>query len=113
MMDYIRNFEWNGWLGICLYWLPLAFCVYGYSVETWIDFRKDIRMRAAAIDPGYYQPGLTVGTLISHVIMTVVPIVNLFAAIFDLAPDVFGRFISLVEKVFDQPLVPRRKRLPE
>lgn len=35
---------------------------------------------------------------------------NLLAACFDLAPKMLGRFFEWIGRVFDQPLVPRRKK---
>ncbi len=49
-----------------------------------------------------YRPTDTVGTLIGRAFVSFLPVANLWAAMFDLAPDVF-------ERVFNQPLVPEDK----
>jgi hypothetical protein len=108
----------TNWLGVLLYWLPLAFCVYGYTLRIWYRYRSDYNKREAAeriqkgeIEGrtfGTYIPSLTVGSIIGYALLCIIPVANLFAAIFDVAPKVFRGLIEFLEKVFSQPLVPRR-----
>lgn len=104
MLDYIMNFEWNGWIGIGLYWVPLAFCVFGYTMRTAQNYMKDKEAREKKGE--YYHPTDTVGTLIGRAIVSVVPVANLWAAMFDVAPKVFSRLLDAIERIFSQPLVP-------
>lgn len=53
-----------------------------------------------------YVPTDTVGAVIGRVVVSWLPVGNLWAALFDLGPEVFGRFFTWVGRVFDQPLVP-------
>ena len=106
MKDWLLNYWANPWIATGLYWLPLAVCVVGYFARTWRNFRKDRHERDTA---SYYRPTDTVGTLIGRGIVSVVPIANLLAAAFDLAPEMLGKFIDKIAKVFDQPLVPKRR----
>jgi hypothetical protein len=110
MIDYVMNFEWNGWLGILLFWMPGALCAYGYTVRTWVNYRKDLDNREKE---KFYHPTDTIGTLLGRSIMTILPVGNLFAAAFDVGPEVFRRFFEWIGKVFDQPLVPQKKRATE
>lgn len=104
MIDWALNLWANKWIAFGLYWLPLAFCAFGYVTRTARNFARD---RRARIMPGvYYYPTDTLGTLIGRGIVTVIPFANLCAAIFDLGPEVFGRFIDALGRVFSQPLVP-------
>lgn len=97
----------TGWLGLLLYWLPLAVCLIGYVVRTWRNYQKDITARAT---DSIYIPTDTIGTLIGRGLVTILPVTNLLAACFDLAPKMLGRFFEWIGRVFDQPLVPRRKK---
>lgn len=102
---------WNSWIAALLYWLPMALCAYGYTARTSRQIAKDraSRAKAASDERGFYLPSITVGSLVGYAALTVAPIANLFAAIFDVAPDVFHGFIRLCDRVFNVPLVPDRK----
>lgn len=107
ILNYVYTFQWNGWLAIGLYWLPLSFCAYGYSVRT---FRRYVADRKLRETPGaHYHPKETLGTLIGRALVTVLPIANLWASAFDLAPKIFSHFFETLAKIFDQPLVPDTK----
>ena len=101
--------------GILLFWAPLAFCAFGYTIRTAANVRKDMVDRTAceaALARGEhasYVPTDTIGTLIGRGIATICPLVNLWAALFDLGPDIFGTFFKHLGEVFNQPLVPKRK----
>lgn len=104
MFDMITDFQFNSTLGLLLYWLPLAFCCYGYLLRTHRNYQKD---KAKREEPGaYYLPTDTLGTLIGRGLVSVIPVANLLAAVFDLGPEVFERFIKRLEVMFGMPLVP-------
>lgn len=107
MIDWVIALRWNGMLALCLYWMPLAMCAYGYTLRTHSDYRKEVARRDKP--GGHYFPELTVGVLVGRAFVTAAPIANLFAAIFDVAPGVFGDFFRWIGRVFDMPLVPKRK----
>lgn len=104
MFDYIMSFEWNGWIGITLYWVPFGFCVFGYTLRTINNYLNDKARRE--LKGNYYVPTDRVGSLIGRALVSVIPVANLWAAMFDLAPKIFGRLLDVVEAVFSQPLVP-------
>src|ERR1041385_6372219 len=105
MKDWVLHYWANVWIAIGLYWLPLAICCVGCIARTWQNFRKD---RQARDSEKYYHPTDTVGTLIGRGIVSVIPVANLCAAAFDLAPEMLSGFIARIAKIFDQPLVPKR-----
>jgi hypothetical protein len=117
----ILAFDFTSYMGLYLYWLPLSLCTYGYLVRTWVNYQKDVKQRSLAVvvqiegkegirsySPSYH-PTDTIGTLIGRLFVTVTPVVNLWGAAFDVAPKVFGSLFDFIEKVFNQPLVPRNK----
>ncbi len=107
-MDFLQSWAlriWSdAWLAGLLYWLPLGFCAVGYIARTARNFATDRRER---VRPGaFYRPTDTLGSLIGRALVTMLPVGNLLAAIFDLSPEVFGKFFEWIGKVFNQPLVP-------
>ena len=110
----------TGWMGLFLYWLPLSLCVVGYTIRTFENFHKDIEARERYLNylnakkneepfvnaNSYYTPTDTIGTLIGRALVSLMPVANLWAGIFDVSPRMFSRLISLVEKTFNIPLVP-------
>lgn len=110
MIDWLKDIAtwWTtGLLGMLLYWLPAAFCVAGYTMKSWGDYRRDIKARDADT---YYHPSITVGTLIGRAVLSAVPVANLIAGIFDVAPHVFGNFLDWLGRVFSVPLVKARPK---
>ncbi len=112
-MEWILAFEFTGMMGILLYWLPASLCFYGYTVRTWLNYQKDVKERErdtqAKPTCSSYCPTDTVGTLVGRGLVTVCPVANLWAASFDIAPKLFATFFDWVGKVFNTPLVPRRR----
>ena len=102
---------WNSWIALVTYWLPMALCAFGYTMRTVYKTKHDLNERAEAPKRQYgtYIPSVTIGTLVGYVLLTVTPIANLFAAIFDVAPIVFRVFFEWCARVLDVPLVPKRK----
>lgn len=111
MIDSILGFEFNSTLGVILYWIPLSFCVYGYSVRSFVNYQADvIGIRKKELgEHSHYAQQETIGSLIGRGLVTFIPVVNIWGAIFDLAPETFGRFINLMSRVFNQPLVREKK----
>ena len=122
LRTWMMAFDFTGWMGFSLYWLPLSICAYGYTVKTWLNYQKDVATRekseaeysAAETDAGrrgatYYSPTDTIGTLIGRGLAATLPVVNLWAACFDVAPKLFESLFKWFGRVFDQPLVPKRK----
>lgn len=104
MIESLLASPFTSTLGLVLYWLPLAFCGYGYLLRTHRNYQNDKKKRE---EPGaYYSPTDKVGTLIGRGLVSVLPVANLCAAVFDLAPEVFCRLIGRLESLFNIPLVP-------
>jgi hypothetical protein len=105
---------WNSWIALVTNWLPGALCAYGYLLRSIYKIRQDKAKRQEAESGeklnAYYLPGITVGSLVGYFVLTITPIANLFAAIFDVAPGLFRRFFDWCARVLDVPLVPKRKK---
>lgn len=116
MTETIRIFcvdtmTFNSWLGIMLYWAPLGFCMVGYTIRTFRNVQDDIRRRRTQ---GFgYSPTDTIGTLIGRALVTLVPVANLWAGLFDLGPTVFQKLYDWLGDTFNQPLVPPKKKQGE
>ena len=118
MIDSILSYWANPWIAFFLYWLPLSLCTVGYTLRTFENYYKDVTNRdeyekEKSKNPesmaAYYSPTDTIGTLIGRAIVTIVPICNLWASVFDISPRLFGKLIRQIELIFNQPLVPKRK----
>jgi hypothetical protein len=121
-----NSLSFTSWVGILLYWTPLSLCVVGYTWRTIVNINRDIKERnttalavkenlairagslKAPLKSELYFPTDTLGDLIGRALVTVIPVANLWAAIFDVAPKMFGKVFHWIGEVFDQPLVPRK-----
>lgn len=137
-VSYLLSFWMTGWLGLLLYWLPLSLCVFGYTLRTAENFQKDLIERDKVLNyemklkelegdvdaldrlyssvrienekyATYYSPTDRIGTLIGRVLVSIIPIANLWAGMFDISPRLFSRLIERIEIIFDTPLVPSNK----
>lgn len=116
----IDTAQFNSILGICLYWAPMSLCVIGYTLRTARNLRKDLITRRKCKENwlsgnpegrslmcmDYYAPTDTVGTLIGRAFVSIMPVANIWAAMFDVAPALFGKLFDYITTVFNQPLVP-------
>jgi hypothetical protein len=99
------------------YAAPTMLCAFGYIRRSYNDIQRDKRDLAKSLDQetkggsSYYQPTITVGTLIGRAIVTMIPAVNFLVAVFDHGPELFGSFFRTIGKMFDRPLIadPRKK----
>jgi len=112
VIDSISMFYSSVYFGIILYWIPLLFCFIGYSHRTYINYKNDLRDRELfeKEESRYYKPTDTIGSLVGRGIATVVPVLNLFSALFDVGPMIFDKLFKWISNVFDTPLVPKKSK---
>ena len=114
-INFLMSFEFTSLMGILLYWLPVLVCFIGYSFRTHKEIKEDIEKRdgveaAKRIgQSGYYYPTVTIGTFIGRGIATLLPVVNLWAAVFDVGYELLSGFFSMICKFFNQPVIRERK----
>jgi hypothetical protein len=112
VIDWVLNFRFNSLIGILMYWMPATFCVVFYTLRSANEFQHDFKARDK-VEKGTqresYYPTITIGSLIGRGIASLIPVVNIWCALFDLAPQVFSHFFKWIGRVFDQPLVPKRQ----
>ena len=116
---WMMAFDFTSWMGFLLYWLPLSVCAYGYTVRTFLNYQNDVSQREISEEArkndsritnySYYSPTDTIGTLIGRGLATVLPVLNMWAACLDIAPKLFSTLFDWTGRIFDQPLVPKRK----
>lgn len=137
VVNYLMTNWMTGWMGMLLYWLPLSICVVGYTLRTSENLQKDHverekyrnflkrlkelegneeetdRFKRSCYNSEqhttHYSPTDKIGTLIGRALVSIVPVANLWAGTFDVAPRLFHRLIERIEKIFDTPLVPQDK----
>lgn len=131
MIDWVMSFWGNTYIAILCYWMPMAVCFVGYTIRTNENLRNDLKNRhlyeywlesktqvikgalsQEAFDnrfPGvyyHYSPTDKYGSLIGRGLLTFIPVVNIFASIFDVSPKLFRSLINWIAEIFDTPLVP-------
>ena len=107
------------------YYVPLAFCAIGVPLRFITVGRQDVVAPRARTEwvapepdpanpnawrpnntrPSYY-PKLTVGYMVGRVILSVIPVANLWYAAFHILPFLLTDFLATLEKWFDKPLFP-------
>jgi hypothetical protein len=107
MIDVQAFIPSNKWIAFVAYWVPFIFCSFGYIVRTCRNYKNDRQERL--LRGNSYSPTDTIGTLIGRGLITIIPLANVCAALFDLSPEIFGKFFKWLSRVFNQPLVPRLK----
>lgn len=112
MIEWAKEQAANPWIAIGLYWLPLAFCAVFYFLRTCKNYVKDRKKRSEAErdTTKHYVPTDTLGDILGRALITIVPVANIVAGVFDLAPDVFEAFFKWLGRTFNQPLVPKRNK---
>lgn len=110
--NLVTNVELNSMMGIYLYWAPTLYCLVFYFIRTVVNFREDKERHDKYLaDPrnNWYAPSETVGTILGRLLTSVTPVMNIWAALFDLTPEVFKRFFKYFGNLLDIPLVPKKK----
>lgn len=112
--DFILNFEFNSWLGLGLYWLPLVVCAVGYALRIASGLRKDYEAREGRDRSDdwvnrTYNPDITLGYIVWRVIVTVCPVVNLWSVITDIGGELLGKALTALDQFFRIPLIPDTK----
>lgn len=92
----------NSTLVILTYWIPLVVCSIVYIVRCIELYKKDL----IESEKEYYNPKLTIGYIVGYIFYAITPCVNLFACVFDCMGAVFSR----LGKIFDIPLVKKKKK---
>lgn len=92
--------------GLLLYWLPLVICAVYFSKRFVDYYRADLNAREGTDTNSYYKPQLTVGAILSALIIIGMPVVNLVYGALNAAPHMFSGFFKWCGRVFDFPLVP-------
>lgn len=105
-MITIYNYEINKSLAMLLYWIPLAVCSFGYLIRTFKNYLKDKNRRDGNDDNTYYTPTETLGDLIGRGLISIIPIANILAAIFDVMPEILSKLFHWIGEKFNKPLVP-------
>jgi hypothetical protein len=131
MLDWLTNLYYGiitspFWLTI-LYIVPLIAVGVGSFFRIGKELRTDVLQRekaeaaeAAGQQPGQeswrynesieYKPSVTIGRIIGRIILTLCPLANLIAAIIDYGPMLAHDVAEFLDKTFNIPLVPKRRK---
>jgi len=105
--NWMLDFKYNNLAGFILYWIPFLFCVYGFTIRSIKEYKKDIKNR---VKYNTYCPTITIGDIMCRIFWSIIPILNILNVIFNLAPEIFSDIFTLIHKFFDIPLVPEKEK---
>ena len=87
------------WVVVICYFIPMIICFINYGIDIIKSYRSDIIKRKTA---GFYVPFLTKGDIILSILLSIIPVVNIFVFFI----DIFYPLIEYLINKFDGPLVP-------
>ena len=117
--------------GYLLYWTPLALCLIGY-VFKWLDLYQEDQKNLIRENIDYharlktwneqtkeqrrhrnppqlvFHPKLRVGTIVGNIVLSLIPIVNIFVLVFDAMFSIFSNVMRVCGKWFKTPFVKAR-----
>ena len=96
----------TGWMGVLLYWIPLFIVAIVYTCRFVKAYQTDIDERSGKLGGTWYAPKLTVGSILGHIIIATVPVVNLIACVFDCGWCVLKEIMDTCKRLLDISLVP-------
>jgi len=93
-----------------LWWCPAMACIGGYIRMTVMEFIKERRSRSLALENSrnWFVPELTVGVVVSRVILSFIPVVNIICLL-DLSASTVGVVYDKIRKIMSITLVSRVK----
>lgn len=102
MIDFI--IEWvqlHPIITLIFYVIPGLVNLIHFTTKCVYDFRHDRR------NPTY--PALTVGSIIKRLACVIVPLLNAFVFLAETMFDMMGRIFEYIFKIWDYPLIGKRK----
>lgn len=103
-MEWLKNFYVSYLL--FLYTIPVIVNALGYLIRTVKAYNKAVKRR----DEGEYFQSETVGTIVARVIVSFLPVINIFSGIFSSGPEIVAAIYEHFSGILDIPLV---KDLPK
>ena len=103
--ELITSYEFMSMLALWTYWIPLSVVLVTYLFRFISMYREDL----SKCENKHYQPSLTIGVIIFHLLCAITPAINLFALVFDCASAIFVWF----GRTFDIALVRHKPKMDE
>jgi hypothetical protein len=112
---FVATFTFNSLIGFFIYWMPMLLCLSGYTIRTARYVARDTKNRSKQnpATGGVYHPTDTLGDVIGRYLISILPIANIWACIFDVFPELFEGLFSWIVKIFNTPLIKDSKRYKE
>ena len=101
LVNIVTNVSFNSTMAICLYWVPMIICLVGYL----FDFVKDYQTDAKNYQESYYDPKLTIGSILGRLIVSVMPVLNLGMALFKHMGNIIKKILLVCEKALNIPII--------
>jgi len=97
---FVVSFEFYSYLALYTYWVPLVICFVTYFARLVKAYHTDMATR----NREFYTPQLTIGAIVLMFFLSLTPVVNMFAMVFDCLDSV----IKWIGKTLDFGLIPHR-----
>lgn len=97
-MQFLNNLiTYANTMSLYSYWVPLFVCSVVYMFRIVNFYKFDLEQCTKS----YYTPKLTISKIVWYIFLSTVPVVNLFAFVF----DSLGSVLGWLTRVLDIPLV--------
>ncbi len=113
-MDWALSYipAWNSYIAIMLFWVPMVVCFVGYSFRGLAAIRTDLVNRKSYLnhETNHYEPKATFGAFLWALFVSILPVGNLIATLFDVGKEVISEILNfpLIPKPVSRPPAPER-----
>mgnify|MGYP001565600743 CR=1 FL=1 len=90
---------------IIFYLAPCLTCLIAYTHKTIKNYKKDLLKRSDK----FYTPTDRVVDIVSRLLISLIPFLNIVAALFDAGPHIISWIYLKLEFILSQPLVSEKK----
>lgn len=117
MIEFVKNL-WlnpiNPYVALFLYYIPTATSLIYWISEVVKQYIREQKEYHEALEKGEnFYAELSVGHIIGLIIISFIPVVNIFVMLFRFLPVIVSRIYTTCSKFFDIKLVPNNKVPPK
>jgi len=99
--DFVIGFKFQSPEAFWLYWVPVAACLFGFILDFFKDYQRDVVASTAS----YYTAHLTWGSILGRTLVSFIPVINIGLFVFWHFWRIAKNFIELFNDWLNIPLV--------
>lgn len=107
--NFIIGFQFRSPEAFWLYWVPVVFCLFGYILDFFKDYRRDVEASTARS----YTAHLTWGSILGRVCVAFFPVINIGVSVVWHFARIAKNLVELFNEWLNVPLVPHNYVEPE